>query len=86
MHLENFMGRLLNQLICNRANSSGKGPAHLGNVKRKVKLTVPTGLEQSQLIWKQQKRELMKMINFIMNFFVIFFCIFLVIYFDLRLY
>ena len=32
---ENIVSQPLNQLVCNRANSSGKGPAHLENIKTK---------------------------------------------------
>ena len=31
MHMENSVGRLANQVVRNRANSSGKGPAHMEN-------------------------------------------------------
>ena len=32
---ENIVGQPLSQLVCNRANSSGKGPADLENIKKK---------------------------------------------------
>ena len=33
MHMENSEGRLPDQLVRNRANASGNGPAHLENIK-----------------------------------------------------
>ena len=68
-----FVGN--NQLVGNRANSSGKGPAHLENTKIKINnyycvlALLPTRLEQAQLInvWistslpgKMSKRRLVK--------------------------
>ena len=49
---EHFMGRLPNQLVRNRTNSSGKGPVHLENVKRKINKYELARLDQAQLIWK----------------------------------
>ena len=34
MHMENRVGQLPNQVVRNRANSSGKGPDHLYNIKK----------------------------------------------------
>ena len=34
-NVENIECQPLNQLVCNRANSSGTGPAHLKNKKKK---------------------------------------------------
>ena len=55
----NIVGQPLNQLVCNRANSSGNGPAHLENIKTKDKQLIlwasssPTRLEWVKLIiWK----------------------------------
>ena len=47
------MGRLLNQLVCNRANSSVKGPAHLENQKRKINTYYSTGWLFIQLVWSR---------------------------------
>ena len=34
MNTENVVGQSPKQLVCNKANSSGKGPAHLENKKK----------------------------------------------------
>ena len=51
MNMKNIMGQLLNQLVGNKANSSGEGWAH----NNYGPALPPTHLEQAQLIvmWKR---------------------------------
>ena len=51
MNMENSVGRLPNQVIRNRANSSGKRPAHMENPEKTLNIV---GRLFSRLIWKCQ--------------------------------
>ena len=54
MSMENIVGQPHNQLVCNRANSSGKGPAHWKGPSGKYKnivleLALPVHLENTKI-------------------------------------
>ena len=44
MHIENSVGRIPNQVIHNRANSSAKGPAHMENTEKILTVNIVGGL------------------------------------------
>ena len=40
MNMKNIVGQPLDQLVRNTANSAGKGPTHLKNTHKKMKINI----------------------------------------------
>ena len=73
MHIENIVGRLLDQLVCCRANSSGNGPARLENTNKifydqhsglALLPTRPVQAEKKRIIiWKRVKDKIQETVK-----------------------
>ena len=72
--MKSIVGQAHNKLVCNRANSSGKGPAHLENTKGRLTINIVCWhfsqltclkqahahqlVEKHQVTWKRVKEKI----------------------------